>query len=140
MKELIKNIPTQTTFTKFILSSLKIKECDEKLITDNVKVFYNALILHDFSKLQKLAIRELNYSYSDLKTVNKSSFLNSIKNESINSIEITNQTIHFASNVAIVRHQISKHTSVDIIVLRVMMVWVKENKNWFLLANQTFNC
>ena len=125
-----------------ICTSSFAQPADEKEIADRVETLRKALLSPDKTTLEELVADELSYGHSTGLIEDKAAFVDDlIKGKTVfTSIDLSNQTIKIAGDVAIVRHRMmaalnSNNTpsKVDIIIL---MIWQKQNSKWKLLARQ----
>jgi ketosteroid isomerase-like protein len=103
-----------------------------------------AMISKDKSTLDKLTSDDLSFGHSTAVIQNKSEFLSDVVSGPtiFQKIDISNQTIQVAGDVAIVRNTSSitgtnKAGPLDI-EIGVLMIWKKQNGTWKLLARQGF--
>ncbi|HEY4936259.1 MAG TPA: nuclear transport factor 2 family protein [Puia sp.] len=103
-----------------------------------------AMISKDKPILEKLTTEELSYGHSTGVVQNKSEFVNDILSGPINflKIDITNENINLADDIAIVRNISSisgtnKGMPLEL-KIGVLMIWKKQEGNWKLLARQGF--
>lgn len=117
---------------------------DEIAVASRVETLRQAMIDADGSKLKELTSSGLSYGHSDGHFENQTVFIGNIVSGASDfvTIEFQNQTIEIIGNVAIVRHNLAAHTK-DVgvdkdIKIGIMLVWQKQNKQWFLIARQAF--
>jgi len=116
----------------------------EAEVAARVESFRQALIDGNANKLKDLTSEDLTYGHSSGLVQNQSVFIEKLVNGESDfvSIEFQNQTIEIISNVAIVRHNLAAHTKdggvEKDIKIGIMLVWQKQNKQWFLIARQAF--
>ena len=103
-----------------------------------------AMISKDRSVLDKLTAEELSFGHSTGVVENKSEFVNNVLSgpTTFFKIDISNQSINPAGDVAIVRNisSISGTSKGQPLELKigVLMIWKKQGDNWKLLARQGF--
>jgi ketosteroid isomerase-like protein len=96
----------------------------------------------DKTALENIAADDLSYGHSAGKIEDKAEFVRAIvSNESdFVTINLTDQTIKIAGNVAIVRHKLAATTNNNgqpgTAKLSVLLVWQKQKGDWKLLARQ----
>lgn len=113
-------------------------------IETNIGKLNAAMISKDKTTLDKLTFDDLSFGHSTAVIQNKSEFLNDVVSGPtiFQKIDISNQTIQVAGDIAIVRNTSSitgtnKAGPLDI-KIGVLMIWKKENGTWKLLARQGF--
>ncbi len=113
-------------------------------IETNVGKLNAAMISKDKSTLDKLTSDDLSFGHSTAVIQNKLEFLNDVVSGPtiFQKIDISNQTIQVAGDIAIVRNTSSftgtnKTGPLDI-KIGVLMIWKKQNGTWKLLARQGF--
>jgi ketosteroid isomerase-like protein len=115
-----------------------------KEIESNIEHLNEAIISKDKSVLEILTADELSYGHSTAVFQNKSEFVNDVLSgpTSLQKIDVTNQTISLADNIAIVRNTctITGTTKGGPLNLKigVLMIWRKQGDVWKLLARQGF--
>ena len=114
----------------------------EKEVADVVESLRKAMIAGDKNALENLSADELSYGHSSGKVEDKAAFVDQFVQGTtvFKSINLSDQTIKIAGNVAIVRHRLTGDTNnnnmpgkVDILIL---LIWQKQNGQWKLLARQ----
>ncbi len=107
-----------------------------------VKKFTKAMLDSDIPVLSALAADQLTYGHSSGKVQNKTEYLESFKTgaSDFTKIDITEQTIYFVNNTAIVRHLLDAATNDNKqpghVTLKIMTVWEKVGGKWLLIARQ----
>jgi len=103
-----------------------------------------AMISKDKTMLENLTAEELSYGHSTGVVQNKSEFVNDIMSGPVKfiKIEISNQSIKLADDIAIVRNISSisgtnKEMPLDL-KIGILMIWKKLGGNWKLLARQGY--
>ena len=123
-------------------TSLFAQSPDEKVIATRVESLRKAMIVADKTTLEELTASELSYGHSSGLVEDKAAFIDEfVTGKSVfKSINLADQTIKIAGNVAIVRHHLTAETNnknvpgkADIFVL---LIWQKQNGQWKLLARQ----
>ncbi len=116
---------------------------DEQAVATSVETLRKAMVGADQPTLTKLAHDSLSYGHSTGKVESKAAFVENIVNGNTDfvTIDLTGQTITVAGKTAIVRHRLSGTTNdkgkdPGTVNIGVMTVWVKEKKEWKLLARQ----
>ncbi|MDR6940973.1 nuclear transport factor 2 family protein [Mucilaginibacter pocheonensis] len=112
-------------------------------ITNAVEQLRKAMVDGDTVTLEKLTSSELSYGHSGGKLQTKKEFVSDIATgvSDFVSIDLTDQNIRMVDNTAIVRHILSAATNdkgkgPGTVKLGVLLVWVKNNGQWQLLARQ----
>lgn len=112
-------------------------------ITNAVEQLRKAMVDGDTVTLEKLTSSELSYGHSSGKLQTKKEFVSDIATgvSDFVSIDLTDQNIRVVDNTAIVRHILSAATNdkgkgPGTVKLGVLLVWVKNNGQWQLLARQ----
>jgi hypothetical protein len=115
---------------------------DEEHVMTALEQLRTAMISGERAALEKIASAKLSYGHSSGLVENKQEFVEHIasgKSDFV-TIDLTEQTITMARNVAIVRHVLSATTNDNnkpgTVKLKVMLVWQKEKGHWKLLARQ----
>ncbi|ANH79715.1 DUF4440 domain-containing protein [Niabella ginsenosidivorans] len=107
-----------------------------------VKKFTKAMLDSDIPVLSALAADQLTYGHSSGKVQNKAEYLESFKTgaSDFTKIDISDQTIYFVNNTAIVRHLLDADTNDNKqpghTTLKIMTVWEKVAGKWLLIARQ----
>lgn len=118
------------------------QSAEEKAVADAVENFRKLMITPDKTALENLAAAELSYGHSNGLVEDKAAFVDDfVTGKSIfKSVELADQTIKIAGDVAIVRHRLTGETfnnnvpgKADILVL---LIWKKQKGQWKLLARQ----
>ncbi len=113
----------------------KVQEAVEKLRV--------AMVDADRLALEQLVTDKLSYGHSSGKLEDKKMFVESLVSGQSDFLDIsfTNQTVEVVDNTAIVRHKLAGNTKdagkeAGTVKLSVLLVWVKQNQEWKLLARQ----
>jgi ketosteroid isomerase-like protein len=115
-----------------------------KEVETSIENLNKAMISKDKPMLENLTADELSYGHSTAVVQTKSEFVNDILSgpTDFSKIDITNQTINLAGNMAIVRNFTSiSGTSKGMpleLKIGVLMIWRKLDNSWKLLARQGF--
>lgn len=115
---------------------------EETAVAAAVEGLRKALIDPDKATLDKIAADQLSYGHSSGKVQDKTAFEEALLNGSSDfvSIELTDQTIQVTGNTAVVRHTLSAQTNdggkPGSVKIGVLLVWVKQQGRWRLLARQ----
>jgi Domain of unknown function (DUF4440) len=131
-----------SAFIFFLSPAISAQSSDEKAIAVSVETLHKAMIDADNSTLGKITAKVLSYGHSSGKVDNKTDFIGNIvdgKND-FKSINISNQNITMADNIAIVRHsfnaEILSEGNISSVKLSVLLIWKKEKHSWKLIARQ----
>jgi len=115
---------------------------EEKEVADVVESLRKAMIAGDKNALENLSADELSYGHSSGKVEDKAAFVDQFVQGTtvFKSINLSDQTVKIAGNVAIVRHRLTGDTNnnnvpgkVDILILLILQ---KQNGKWKMLARQ----
>jgi ketosteroid isomerase-like protein len=113
-------------------------------IESSIEALNKAMISQDKAALEKLTAEELSYGHSTGIVENQSAFENNILTgpDRFTSIEMSNQNIELAGNIAIVRNiavikGTTKGTVLDV-KIGILMIWQKQGDQWKLLARQGY--
>ncbi|HMC84601.1 MAG TPA: nuclear transport factor 2 family protein [Chitinophagaceae bacterium] len=115
---------------------------DENDVATVVESFRKVMIDPDKAILEKLTAAELSYGHSNGKVQSQAEFVDALVSGTSDfvTIDLSEQTIKVTGNVAVVRHVLNG-TNNDggkpgVVKIAVLMVWVKQSKEWKLLARQ----
>lgn len=138
MKQLLCLLLVVTTAGNTLFAQTK----DEKDVAAAVESLRKAMIDPDKASLEKLTTAELSYGHSTGKVQDQAAFVDALVSGASDfvTIDLSEQTIKVAGNTAVVRH-ILNATNNDggkpgVVKIAVLLVWVKQNKEWKLLARQ----
>lgn len=115
---------------------------DEKAVATAVENLRKAMVDPTKPALEKLTTAELSYGHSSGKVQNKAEFIEALVSGASDflNIDLTEQSIKVVGNTAIVRHVLSAVTSDNgkpgNAHIAILLVWIKQNKEWKLLARQ----
>lgn len=113
-----------------------------KEIEETISAFRQAMLDGDSAKLDLLTDSGLTYGHSLGKLENKQQFIHALASgeSDFKTLEISDQTIVVRGKTAVVRHKIAadikEGDKFNSVKLALMMVWVKEDKQWKLLGRQ----
>jgi hypothetical protein len=117
----------------------------EKELTDAIEIFKKGVVDADKNLLGSITAAELVYCHSSGKVQNKAEFVAEIVSGQpldYTSVEITEQTITFSGDVAVVRHIYSAETMSNgtpgKLKIGNMMIWQKQKGKWKLFARQAY--
>jgi hypothetical protein len=115
---------------------------DEKKVADRLETLRKELLAPDRATLEDLAADELSYGHSTGLIEDKAAFIDDLlKGKTmLTAVNITDQTIKIAGNVAIVRQHLTGETNHDNVITKidiiVLLIWQKQKGAWKLLARQ----
>ena len=108
-----------------------------------VEKLRQAMVSGERSALEKITAPDLSYGHSGGKTENREEFIAQLVSgrSDFTDIVLTDQRIAVTGNTAVVRHTLSAQTNdagkgPGNVHLSIMLVWVKSNGEWKLLARQ----
>jgi hypothetical protein len=115
---------------------------DEKAVGIAVENLRKAMVDPTKAALEKLTATELSYGHSSGKVQNQAEFIDALVSGASDflNIDLTEQSIKIVGNTAIVRHVLTAATSdngkPNTAHIAILLVWIKQNKEWKLLARQ----
>lgn len=123
--------------------TLLAQKKEEQAVAGAVKQLNQAMIDGNNITLDELTSEQLSYGHSSGLIENKNTYITAIVDGTFGftSIDLTDQTIAIADNVAIVRHKFSAATDdkgkqPGSVRLTVLQIWQKQKGKWLLLARQ----
>ena len=123
-------------------TTLPAQTKDEKAVAVAVETLRKAMVDPDKAILEKLTSADLSYGHSSGKVQDQAAFVDALVSGSSDfvTIDLSEQSIKVTNNTAIVRHVLNA-TNNDggkpgVVKIAVLLVWVKQNKEWKLLARQ----
>lgn len=123
-------------------NNIQAQTSDEKAVAAAVESLRKAMVDPDKATLEKLTSPELSYGHSTGKVQDQAAFVDALVSGSSDfvTIELSEQTIKVTGNTAVVRH-ILNATNNDggkpgVVKIAVLLVWIKQNNEWRLLARQ----
>ncbi len=127
-----------------IVPALSMAQSSKKQeVEQAVQALTKAMIDADGPTLRKLTDDALSYGHSSGKVETKSEFVETLVTSVsvFEDIQLENQTVDVVDNTAIVRHILSATTNdkgkgPGSVKLGVVLVWVKKESQWKLLARQ----
>lgn len=139
----MKSLTLLTTLVLISLHALMAQKKDEQAVAAAVQRLNQAMVDANQIALDELTAAELSYGHSSGLVEDKETYITSIIDGKFGfkSIDLTEQTISVAGDVAIVRHKFSAATDdkgkePGTVRLSVMQVWQKQKGRWVLLARQ----
>jgi len=137
MKKIISSI-----LLLFVMTTVFSQSKETVAVQNAVEQLKKAMIDADKAALEKLTADDLSYGHSSGRVENKTEFVESLvsgKSDFL-TMDLTNQTVKVSGNTAIVRHNLSGNINdsgqAGTVKLFVMLVWVKQGKQWRLLGRQ----
>lgn len=129
----------------FILTNtFVVAQNAEKEVSDAIEQLKKGMLEGDRAILDKMTSADLSYGHSSGKIEDKAAFVEALasgKSDFI-TLNLSEQTIKVKGDVAYVRHKLSGETNdggkPGTANIGVLLVWVKENGSWKLLARQAF--
>jgi ketosteroid isomerase-like protein len=110
---------------------------DEAAVRAAHENFVKAAKAGDGAALEKIFADGLQYSHSSTKLENKKEAIAALV-KAKGDFEVHSQTIHVYGKAATIRAKVTAHGGADgDIPLTVLLVWVKNGKNWQLVERQT---
>lgn len=138
MKHLLFLLVTLASMTM----ALQAQSKDEQAVATAVETLRKAMLDGDRAALTKISSPALSYGHSGGKVEDQAAFVEALASGANDfvTIDLSEQTIKVVGTTAIVRHKLSG-TSNDggkpgVVKIAVMTVWVKQAKEWKLLARQ----
>jgi len=117
---------------------------DEVAVAAGVEKLRLAMVSGSKGDLESVLSSDLTYGHSGGKIENKDAFVDAIttKKSDFLAIELTEQTISIAGDVAIVRHILSASTNdggkPGTVHLGIVLVWKKNKGDWKMIARRAF--
>jgi ketosteroid isomerase-like protein len=115
---------------------------DEKTLSNTLQQLHQAMINADQALLNQLTSDSLSYGHSGGNIENKASFVDHLVSGQSDfvTIEVTDQTMSVVNNVGMIRFSlfanINDKGKPSTVKLKVLYIWVKDKKEWKLLARQ----
>lgn len=119
-------------------------QTEEQQVAAAVETLRKAMIDADKTTLEKIAADQISYGHSSGLIENKAAFVQNIVsgNSDFVTIDLSEQTISIAGDVALVRHKLVAETNNNgqpgKANIGVLLVWKKQARQWRLLARQAF--
>ena len=114
----------------------------EEQVAQAVESLRQAILDGGSAKLDQLTDSELSYGHSAGKIENKKEFIEALASgqSDFETMDLSDQTIVVKGKTAVVRHKLAANIKdrgkAVSIKLAVLLVWVKQKKQWKLLARQ----
>lgn len=125
-----------------MVSGIAYGQKDEEAVAKAVETLKQAMIDANKSALEKIAADNLTYGHSSGLIEDKAAFVEALASGKSDFVSITlsEQTIKITGNTATVRHKLSGDAinsgTASKLNLSVLLVWIKLNGDWKLLARQ----
>ena len=117
---------------------------DETEITNRIALLYKGMVSKDRPTLENLSSEHLTYGHSSGTIENRFEYVEAVMSGPFDflSIEPVDQRIQITGDTAVARHifvakGINDGVDTDVRI-GVMMIWLKQNANWLLLARQAY--
>ena len=117
---------------------------EEAAVAQAVTKLNQAMVAADRKVLEEMAAPQLSYGHSSARIENRQQFVDAIMNRrsKVRFINLSDQSIGFAGDAAIVRHIYSSESEengqVTSTRIGVLQVWQKQAAAWKLLARQAY--
>lgn len=113
---------------------------EEKAVAAAVERLRQAMLNGDRTALESLTAAELSYGHSSGLIEDKKTFVDALVTgkSDFKEINLTNQTIKVAGNVAIVRHEMHGESNTGPVNIGILLVWQGKGDNWKLVARQAY--
>ncbi|MEP6746751.1 MAG: nuclear transport factor 2 family protein [Bacteroidota bacterium] len=138
MKQLLCLLLIATTAGNTLFAQTK----DEKEVAAAVENLRKAMINPARALLENMTVSDLSYGHSSGKVQDREAFIEALVSGASDfvTIDLSEQTIKVTGNTAIVRHVLNA-TSNDggkpgVVKIAILLVWIKQGKEWKLLARQ----
>jgi hypothetical protein len=113
---------------------------DEAAVKAAVEAFRKAMLGNDRAQLDALTADQLSYGHSGGKVQNKAEFIEGALNSHWKSINVSDETTKIVGSNAISRFIFTGENESDgkinAVKIGVLMVWLKQDGHWRLLARQ----
>jgi len=139
MKKLIFTFCISVTFCLAAMA-----QSNQNKVENAVEFLKQAMVSGNQTNLEKITSESLSYGHSSGKLEDKTAFVKSISSGASDfvSIDLSEQTISLTGKTAIVRHKLAAKTNdggkQNEVKLGIMLVFIKEGKDWKLLARQAY--
>jgi ketosteroid isomerase-like protein len=126
----------------FTITGIQAQDKKEAAVAKAVEQLKAAMISGDRAALESVVTDQLSYGHSGGAVENKTVFVEKIASGQSDfvTIDLSEQTISINGKTAIVRHILKAKTNdggkPGEVNLRVLLVWIKQNGKWKLLARQ----
>ena len=125
-------------FTMITISGI----AQQKTVEESVETFRKLLVTPDEKGLTALTHKDLTYGHSSGKIENQSEFIDQLvsKRSDFRKVEFLEQKIFTEGKTAVVRHILEAETfdggKPGNVKIKILLVWVKDKKDWKLMAHQ----
>jgi ketosteroid isomerase-like protein len=119
-------------------SSAQSKE--EKAVAAAIERLTQAMLDGDRVALESLTAPELSYGHSSGLVEDRNAFIEALATgkSDFKEINLKNQTITIAGNVAIVRHELHGEANTGPVKIGILLIWQGKGDKWKLVARQAF--
>jgi hypothetical protein len=127
-----------------LIRSAQAEAADEAAVIQAVEALRKAGLEQDKAKLTALTAEQLSYGHSDARVQNKAEYIDGVMTRKaiVKSLAFPDLKIAIVGNNAIARHITTVESETDgkpnSIKVGTLKVWVKQDGNWKLLANQNY--
>jgi hypothetical protein len=122
------------------LSQATAQPAEETAVKAAVEAFRKAMLGNDRAQLDALTAAQLSYGHSSGKVQNKAEFIDGALQSRWKSINVSDETTNIVGVNAISRFLFTGENESDgkinAVKIGVLMVWLKQDGNWRLLARQ----
>jgi hypothetical protein len=122
------------------LSQAIAQPTEEAAVKAAVEAFRKAMLGNDRAQLDALTVAQLSYGHSSGKVQNKAEFIDGAVNSRWKSISVSDETTNIVGVNAISRFLFTGENEsdgkVNAVKIGVLMVWLKQDGHWKLLARQ----
>jgi hypothetical protein len=131
-----------SVFTFFIVACNNKKDGESGGLTQVLEEFREALINPTEQQLRTLTSSQLRYGHSSGKLETQDEFVSTLLSGRSDFVELhfSDESVVTKGSTAVVRHRLDAVTNdagqPGSVSLQVMLVWIKENGTWKLLARQ----
>jgi len=139
----MKRISTIAFLYLIFITTTSAQTTDEKAVSTAIETLRKAMIDADKTMLENLSAEQLSYGHSSGLIEDKVAFVDAIVSgkSNFNTIELSDQTIKLAGDVAIVRHKFKAELvgtggAINNVNISVLQVWQKQKGKWRLIARQ----
>jgi len=122
------------------MSRATAQPAEEAAVKAAVEAFRKAMLGNDRTQLDALTAEQLSYGHSGGKVQNKAEFIDGAMQSRWKSINVSDETTQIAGVNAISRFLFTAENESDgkinAVKIGVLMVWLKQDGHWKLLARQ----
>ena len=124
------------------VQSVAAQSSDEAAVAQAVEAYRKAMLAADRAQFEAICADQMSYGHSDGRSETKTQFIDgqTAGKSAWKFITLTDQTIQIVGNNAIVRNVFAgenvREGKTNAIKIRMLMVWLKQDGRWKLLARQ----